>query len=394
MDEFLNPELHRLLASVFGEVKVANKGRPITWHLPPRNVVGAAKGSDKWAAVYDWGEVYRVNCTCCGDSRQRLFFSHAAGAHMKQKTGAPLRFSRSMCKCHNEDCTKHPVFKEWLYKKVKVPSPDLSKIYEKHNKKAKETKAAMFQQTEVSLPTPSYALEDPNTPGFARDWVQQVRGFNLQQLHEQFMCRFAPAGATWSPEIPDEESEHMNAAGRRRWRKEREIFFSTDRLVIPVIQRRKLISWQARKFETESKRPKYRNPPGSHKAEWLYNMDTALLYDDIVIVEGPPDVWRVGPHAVAVFGKDLSEMQMAIMKTLWGERGQAIIMLDSVSEDKTAGEKAVEMQQKLSQYSVFPRGAWPAWLRQGDPGEADEAELEELEQQTRETLDYKMRKAS
>ncbi len=102
------------------------------------------------------------------------------------------------------------------------------------------------------------------------------------------------------------------------------------RLIIPVHRRGQLVGWQARYLGDGYQLKgvhKYHSMPGMPRAELLYNHDQALAYPYVVVCEGPTDVWRVGPAAVALFGKTMSSRQRQLLAAGWG-KGVAIILLD------------------------------------------------------------------
>jgi DNA primase len=83
----------------------------------------------------------------------------------------------------------------------------------------------------------------------------------------------------------------------------------SERLYIPIHQGGKLVFWQGRTL-VEGLKMKYFNTPGLHKSSYLYNFDRARKQPGVVVVEGVTDAWRVGPSAVAFFGKKASREQI------------------------------------------------------------------------------------
>lgn len=90
-------------------------------------------------------------------------------------------------------------------------------------------------------------------------------------------------------------------------------------------------------------RPKYKM---SHKEEMRGN-PSALLYgiqhieDKVVVVEGPADVWRLGPGAVAVLGIDWKKEQALTLSGI----PHRIIMFDA---DNKAQRKALQLAEWLN----------------------------------------------
>jgi hypothetical protein len=86
------------------------------------------------------------------------------------------------------------------------------------------------------------------------------------------------------------------------------------RLFIPVHRRGQPVSWTTRsvspcaRVRYVSAKPEEESFP--HK-EWLYGLDKAG--NSVVVVEGPTDVWRVGPGAVATLGASVTRAQVRLI---------------------------------------------------------------------------------
>lgn len=158
-----------------------------------------------------------------------------------------------------------------------------------------------------------------------------------------------------------------------------------DRLVFPVYEGGRLIYWQARAmYEADAVSGRFvkalnpeRTPGAVVSSECLMNIDVAVHFPRVAIVEGPMDCVRTGSDAVCTFGKQLSPMQV---RRLLSRGVRAVdLMWD--------GPKGKE-----------PQGAWPEMLRvapwlsvffdvrlvflpQGDPGDWSREQL--LEQRWR-----------
>jgi DNA primase len=151
------------------------------------------------------------------------------------------------------------------------------------------------------------------------------------------------------------------------------------RIVIPIFRGGLLVGWQARDV-TGSSPIKYLTTPGWKKTEVLYNMDVAKWYSDVVLVEGPTDVWRVGDNAMALMGKTLAHgsIQAEILQTLWGDRGRCLICLDSYEDDPDTVAASAKLLAELDKLNVFPEGRAIFNLPNRDPGDWDHDELEAL----------------
>ena len=77
------------------------------------------------------------------------------------------------------------------------------------------------------------------------------------------------------------------------------------------------------------------------KSELLYGLTLAQNAMQVYVVEGPADAWRVGPGAVALFGKDLSQTQKLLLVHHFAGR-RIVVMLD-----QDAHEEARKIQHDL-----------------------------------------------
>jgi hypothetical protein len=219
--------------------------------------------------------------------------------------------------------------------------------------------------TESELPKGCPPIISAEVPQHVKDYIHK-RGFSPVELDKHYMVRYAPEGTEYGS-AEDDTLRTMR----------------TERILIPIIQRRKLVSWQARSIEDawgNTPEPKYIFPPKSKKSMWLYNMDNALFHKDMVIVEGMTDVWRVGPQAVALFGKKPSRHQLTIMKILWGYDGRCVICLDP-----DARKMAIWLERYLKSQNIFPRGVVVAELTKGDPADHTAEEINAIITRTMET---------
>lgn len=109
---------------------------------------------------------------------------------------------------------------------------------------------------------------------------------------------------------------------------------ATNRIIVPVYQGGEVYGWQARYIgQTDWKQvPKYYSMPGMKKSALLYNIDSACQFPLVVVCEGTSDVWRVGPQAVALFGKTISQTQQQLLATHWG-KGAVVTLLDGDAQD-------------------------------------------------------------
>lgn len=85
----------------------------------------------------------------------------------------------------------------------------------------------------------------------------------------------------------------------------------SNRIVLPIFESGELVSYQARALGNS--KPKYLNPSKVEapfgKSNFVYNLDVAKEFDEVIICEGIFSAISVGRNAVAVFGKELSDIQ-------------------------------------------------------------------------------------
>lgn len=131
------------------------------------------------------------------------------------------------------------------------------------------------------------------------------------------------------------------------------IFNTSNTIIIPVKQNDTTIGWQSRllynpdkltdlemgalgfKYDPETnkyiKPPKYLTSPGLQKGKMLYNIDNAKKSKTVVVTEGVFDAVSVGRCAVATFGKQVSDEQVATLKSYWDV---IILLLDPDAQDE------------------------------------------------------------
>lgn len=101
-----------------------------------------------------------------------------------------------------------------------------------------------------------------------------------------------------------------------------------NRIILPIYFEKRVVGWQARamyKFAKDFQGRKYQTPKSFQINHYLYNWDEAKEYPVIVVVEGPFDVFTVGPNAVATFGTSISAEQVRLLSNL---KARKILMWD------------------------------------------------------------------
>jgi hypothetical protein len=347
----LNKILYDALERAFGSVVIGNENTPGTF-TPPRPQTYYGQRRDEYATMTHWGETYSVCCPSCRETRHRLCFSHRWGTNYRDGSKI-IRFSKYLAYCYNEHCDLRPIIPQII-----LP-PDYADIAIDGKIELKKKTLTDILEQEIVLPRPTLSLTDPALPVYVSNYLTS-RNFDPGMLTSKYGIRFADRGAHWdNPNSPTP------------------FIFYDPRLLIPVIQHRRLISWQARALIKTPDRYKYIFPPGAKKSMWLYNLDKALFHRDIIITEGVTNVWRIGDNAVALFGKSSSEYQLNLFKTIWNYDGKAIICLD---EDTYENQQDILMATALLQDKAFPRGISILRLRNGDAADHTKARMLQLMQ--------------
>jgi hypothetical protein len=349
----LNPDLFYELETIFGQVLIKNENEQAEYDYNEMDdkAIVLNKGRAKVSAnVTAWGEVYAVNCPECGDAKHRLFFGHMLGQTLK-RSGKDILFSRHMYKCHNEGCNVSDF--------VRAMDADAF-IGTMTPKKVKN--GILGLPSETTLPEGSIALS--HAPLYVQQYLLN-RGYDLDVLQNRYRVMFAPEGAVYVEADPEKEIE------------ERRLF--EDRLVIPIINKGYMISWQARVIGDVKRKsqPKYIFPPMFPKATAIYGIDEAWKYHTVVMEEGITDTWAYGPEAMACFGKSLSAEQIRYLEIMFYHQGRCCVVLDSAKEDPDTDEKSRKMVKKLQESEAFPDGVTEFRLPAGDPGGTDPVWLRE-----------------
>jgi len=145
------------------------------------------------------------------------------------------------------------------------------------------------------------------------------------------------------------------------------------RIYVPITLSGRRVSWTTRAVGERveqryiSAAPDQEVVPHKHV---LYGLD--MCAHSVVIVEGPTDVWNVGPGSAAVFGTDYTIWQVKALSTV----PNRYICFDSESE---AQSKAKELARTLS---CFPGKTEVIVLDAADPGSASRKEIRLLRKAT------------
>ncbi len=267
----LRPDLYNRLTARFGRVIIASEGEAMAMARGERNGRPSLESSSP-------GEAYRINCFLCGDTRHRLYINHMWGRAIPGIPGRNLHLAF----CFNETrCLAKPGAAYQLYEKVFGdfrPHDDVLLAGEVMTSAAAEPPGLVYGLADLPVDHPAYLYALGR--GFDPAWLSQTFGVG-----------------------------YVVSAGAR-------FRMAHERLYIPVMSGGALVGWQARLIggpPPTPERPKYVNASAFKKSRYLYNYDLARRHQFVVVCEGPTDVWRVGPEAVAMFGKSLSAEQASLL---------------------------------------------------------------------------------
>ena len=316
----LNPTLFSTLQAQFGEVRTTNPGQPrIAVRVPD-----PARPGRFTERATQRGEQYVISCPFCFDDRFRLYISYQYGV-LDPATG---QRNYGLWCCHNEKCHQIETNRLMLRSRLAVP---ISQRYAQHVAIVPAEQTPQPPQ-EIILPEGLTPIAELPATDPAAAYLTS-RGFDLQYLQQ-----------TWDVSFCDWCIACRPAATRR--------------IVIPVYRPAHLFAapgtgqelvlrgWQARLVPGHEvlggSDAKYLSAAGMQKSELLYGLHLAIsAMREIYVVEGPADAWRVGPGAVALFGKDLSQTQkLLLVHHFIGRR--IVVMLD-----QDAQEEARKIQQDL-----------------------------------------------
>lgn len=130
-----------------------------------------------------------------------------------------------------------------------------------------------------------------------------------------------------------------------------------NRIIIPYFENGQLVYFNARRMLAEG--PKFQNPTadelgGIGKSLLIYNIDSLYIYNRIYIVESAINAITLGPQAIALGGKIISNYQLT--KIIKSPCTQVVILLDD-----DAYNYAIELGLKLSLHKkvkivLMPKG--------------------------------------
>lgn len=335
MENVLNPALFHSLKRRFGQVKIANQG------IHYQAVDAQNADGKKYNRVMEPGEHYRVNCPYCGDTRHRLYIGYmwnTVDTRTNRKQG------RFLAHCFNEKCDMSNLESELkpyiLYNTVIQPSQLVVPVKE------------LFPEVKLPGRCIDFSKLPDNHP--ALTYIRE-RQFDPKELAQEWGLVYC--------ESAERDTEGFVPGTR--------IFANLveNRIMIPIMWQSKLVGWQARSLDPNTKKVKYYTMPGLQKNYMLFNGDRARLHRFGIVVEGAFDAFRVGTRAVALLGSSMSAHQRALVSAFWST-GAMCLMLDP---------DAIEDMDNMTQMfapGTFRWGSFSVTLPENnDPADMDRERL-------------------
>lgn len=304
--EPLNPTLYGLLQRHFGDVmRIVNPGMEMQWELVHSADDDPGGNPRPKRHIIVPGEEYYLPCPVCNDHKPRLYINHRWGVWDEETRSRNL----FLVHCFNEECFQEYARQEWLYHKVYGPRRIRPKDLLQG---VQPSQARLFPAKAPGKLIRMDELARRDAEHKAVRYLEE-RGFDPADLGRRWGVAYCYASA---------------------------LRLADDRILIPISERGSVYGWQARyigdtyegKPLKEMNIPKYYTMPGMPRTLLGYNMDRAVRYQTMVLVEGPMDAWSVGPQAFAVLGKTLSHTLLLKLRywihLYWGPRTTIFVMLD------------------------------------------------------------------
>lgn len=360
----LNQALYDALTVVFRErPKVVNEGERANIVFPPPRI-SFIQDAETFIdnSNISGGEEYVVNCNFCKDSRHRLYFKYLWNTELTVG-GTRYRCSDTLVHCFNENCQKYESnrrqWKDWVEDALKR---DNSVEVQSIAASADTEQDLNLLKNHVPLPGNLMDIDSPNLPPYVRSyWLgtdksKGERGFTERHLRD-FGVRFAylPYPIKLGAPVCRQAVTILPVVQNGdHW------FFQIR--LIPIDGDIRL-GYERDQFGVEL--PKYIIPKGSKKNWALYNIDNARYYNTVYVVEGITDVMRIGPSAVARFGKTMSHAQMTIANRLL--TGKNIVLVPDM-DDPEALEQAIKQKVLMENSGNFRKVTLIKLPGNADPG--------------------------
>ena len=346
-----NQRLYDFLRHYYREVKIQREGEPFRYKL------GNGPDGEREIERLDSGEEYAICCPVCRDRRFRLNVNHTFGSTID---GVQMW----MAHCWNEDCEIVPVLRR-SYRDFCELAPE--QLVE--GGAAAERLDGPVRIQEIAddcaknlLTFAGIRRVDTLPEGHPALVYLEKRKYPARQMGSHYGVGYC----------------HNNDYSAR---------LANNRLIIPVLYGGRCVGWQSRVIDGHTRmtrdkqakadkkwpwlEPKYWTAPGYRKAFFLYGYDLAGNFDDVVVVEGPMDAWRVGFNGVAIFGRRISYYQAHVIADTWAPRpGKIILVSDPGFEEDWEKNKF-----QLDQIVKIPGKVALFHPRDRDAGEHEHGEL-------------------
>lgn len=173
---------------------------------------------------------------------------------------------------------------------------------------------------------------DPPTPlGLeAQSYLFHERGVS-RELIQKYHLRYGQEGLTRGPFLM---GNPKGGAARRIRPMETRVH---GRILIPIIFRGEIRSWQGRAFLDDLGR--YENAILGTDTEWspsqfLFGWDEAVGCQEVIVVEGPFDAMNIGRGAVAMMGKGLSPDRLKLIRATGAKSATILYDADIPKDEK------------------------------------------------------------
>jgi len=145
------------------------------------------------------------------------------------------------------------------------------------------------------------------------------------------------------------------------------------RIYIPVHHNGQLVSYQCRTIANLPHVPRYKSCKSTDELRplkhCLYGLDK-VEGESCVVVEGPMDVWRLGPGAVGTFGTGVSATQLILLR-----RFRQVTFIPDNDEHGAGLQSAVDAANVLALSGVE---TYIEEIDAADPAEMEQGEANEL----------------
>lgn len=279
---------------------------------------------------------YMINCPRCNDRRKRCGINVVRKMAHCFNCGVVLgvRKLAELLKIREEKTYDPNDFEELDRILESVSKPKETSLEELKRKPPEIDIAGVFCAT--AKQSKNWSVYQPLYEK-AKDYIEQKRGFDFERL-----------SARYKLVLPSPNSRERG------------------RLLLPVFEGGYIVYYQARALYDQ--KPKYLNPTKEQttfgKSNFIFNLEATARYPEIVVCEGIFSALSVGEHAVAIFGKELSDRQA--FKLLCSGVKTITILFDPGEEhwaEKAAAKLFPSIRVKI------------AHLVSGDPNEVSEEEL-------------------